>query len=185
MGLEGLQTGMELVGTMRQPYETSDIVDFSGGGTRRLRPPASLGQRERAVFIDLVTSCDPRHFRNSDVPLMCRYVEAVVLAEQASGELAATGVVVEGKVSPWFQVLGLAAIAVLVVFFHFVSFFLILIALLGISSARAAFRNAKNPYYTSVPANARVALGAAWLGLVLYLGVMSLQAEGLFASLAR
>jgi Zn-dependent protease len=88
-------------------------------------------------------------------------------------------------VSPWFQVLGLAAIAVLVVFFHFVSFFLILIALLGISSARAAFRNAKNPYYTSVPANARVALGAAWLGLVLYLGVMSLQAEGLFASLAR
>ena len=104
MGLERLQTGMELVGTMRQPYESSDIVDFSGGGTRRLRPPASLGQRERAVFIDLVTSCDPRHFRNSDVPLMCRYVEAVVLAEQASGELAATGVVVEGKVSPWFQV---------------------------------------------------------------------------------
>jgi hypothetical protein len=34
---------------------------------------------------------------------LCRYVEAVVLAEQAAGELAATGVVVDGKLSPWFQ----------------------------------------------------------------------------------
>jgi|AmaraimetFIIA100_FD_contig_101_466247_length_2319_multi_4_in_0_out_0_2 phage terminase small subunit len=34
---------------------------------------------------------------------MARYCEAVVLAEQATGELAATGVVVDGKLSPWFQ----------------------------------------------------------------------------------
>lgn len=95
------------------------------------------------------------------------------------------GAWVLAPVSPWFQVLGLAAIAVLVLFFHFVSVILILIAVLGISSARAAFRNAKNPYYTSVPTSARLALGAAWLGLVLYLGLMSLQAESLFASLAR
>ena len=88
-------------------------------------------------------------------------------------------------VSPWFQVVGLAAIAVLVVLFHFVSVLLILIALLGIGSARAAFRNAQNPYYTSAPTNARLALFAAWLGLVLYLGVMTLQAESLFISLAR
>lgn len=88
-------------------------------------------------------------------------------------------------VSPWFQVLGLAAIVVLVVFFHFVSIILLLIALLGIGSATAAFRNARNPYYTSVPTSSRVALGAAWLGLVLYLGVMSLQAESLFTALAR
>jgi hypothetical protein len=95
---------MELVGTMRQPYETSDIVEYTGSQTRRLRPPATLGGRERAVFLDLVTSCDPRHFRNADIPLMARYVEAVVLAEQAAGELAAGGVVIDGKVSPWFQV---------------------------------------------------------------------------------
>jgi len=95
------------------------------------------------------------------------------------------GAWVLAPVSPWFQVLGLAAIAVLVLVFHFVSFILILVAVLGISSARAAFRNAGNPYYTSVPANAKLVLGAAWLGLVLYLGFMSLQAEGLFASFAR
>lgn len=95
------------------------------------------------------------------------------------------GAWVLAPVSPWFQVLGLGAIVVLVLFFHFVSVILLLIALLGIGSARAAFRNARNPYYTSVPTNARLALGAAWLVLVLYLGVMSLQTESLFTTLAR
>ena len=88
-------------------------------------------------------------------------------------------------VSPWFQVVGLVMVGISVLVFHFASFLLILIALLGIGTMRAGFRNAKNPYYTSVPASARLALGAAWLGLVLYLGVMSLQVEGLFVSLSR
>ena len=95
------------------------------------------------------------------------------------------GAWVLAPVSPWFQVAGLAAIAVLAVVFHFVSALLIIIALLGIGSARAAFRNARNPYYTSVPANARLALFAAWLALVLYLGVMTLQSESLFIALGR
>jgi len=62
---------------------------------------------------------------------------------------------------------------------------LIFIALLGIQSARSAFRNARNPYYTSVSPQARLALFGAWLGLVLYLGVMTLQSESLFLALAR
>lgn len=88
-------------------------------------------------------------------------------------------------VSPWFQVFGLAAIAGSVFVFHFASVLLIIVAVLGIQTMLAGFRNAKNPYYTSVPASARLALGASWLGLVLYLGVMSLQTESLFAALAR
>jgi Zn-dependent protease len=95
------------------------------------------------------------------------------------------GAWVLAPVSPWFQVVGLAAIAVLAVVFHFVSALLIIIALLGIGSARAAFRNANNPYYTSVAGSARLALFAAWLALVVYLGVMTLQTESLFISLAR
>jgi len=95
------------------------------------------------------------------------------------------GAWVLAPVSPWFQVAGLVAIGVLAVVFHFVSVLLVIIAVLGIQSARAAFRNANNPYYTSVPANARLALFAAWLALVLYLGVMTLQSESLFISLAR
>ena len=95
------------------------------------------------------------------------------------------GAWVLAPVSPWFQVAGLGMIAISVLIFHFASFLLIIIALLGIHTMRAGFRNAKNPYYTSVPISARLALGGAWLGLVLYLGVMSLQAESLFVSLAR
>lgn len=88
-------------------------------------------------------------------------------------------------VSPWFQVFGLAAIAAGIFFFHLVSALLIIVALFGIQTAIAGFRNAKDPYYTSVPRSARLALGASWLGLVLYLGVMSLQAESLLLALAR
>lgn len=88
-------------------------------------------------------------------------------------------------VSPWFQVVGLALIAAAALFFHIVSFLLIIVAVLGISTMLNGFRNARNPYYTSVPVTARFALGAAWLGLVLYLGVMSLQSEGLLTVLAR
>jgi len=95
------------------------------------------------------------------------------------------GAWVLAPVSPWFQVAGLVAIALLAVVFHFVSALLIIIAVLGIQSARSAFRNARNPYYTSVSPQARLALFAAWLGLVLYLGVMTLQSESLFVSLAR
>jgi Zn-dependent protease len=88
-------------------------------------------------------------------------------------------------VSPWFQVIGLAAIAAGIFFLHIVSALLIIVALFGIQTAIAGFRNAKDPYYTAVSGSARLALGASWLGLVLYLGFMSLQAESLLLSLAR
>src|SRR5205807_1038048 len=67
-------------------------------------------------------------------------------------------------VSPWFQVVGLVLIGASVLFFHFASLLLILVAVLGIRTMTAGFRNAKNPYYTAVPVSARFALGTAWLG---------------------
>ena len=88
-------------------------------------------------------------------------------------------------VSPWFQVAGIAALVVGIFFLHVLSVLGILIALLAIGTMRAGFRNRNNPYYTSVPAGARLALGASWLGLVLYLGFMTFQAEGLLTSLGR
>ena len=89
---------------MRRPYETLDVQEYSGSEPFRLRPPKNLRGREREIFIDLVTSVDSRHFRRSDMQLLLRYVEACALCEQAAGELAATGVVVGGKVSPWFTI---------------------------------------------------------------------------------
>jgi hypothetical protein len=62
-----------------------------------------LSDAERTVFVDLVTTCDPTHFQPSDLPLLCRYCEAAVLAEQAALELR-RGAVVDGKPSPWITI---------------------------------------------------------------------------------
>jgi Zn-dependent protease len=88
-------------------------------------------------------------------------------------------------VSPWLQVAGFAMIGAGVLLFHVTSVLLIIVAVLGIPTLIQRFRDAKNPYYTSVPARARWALGAAWLALVIYLGVALLQATNLFATFAR
>src|SRR5216683_2099916 len=89
-------------------------------------------------------------------------------------------------VSKWFQVAGYAIIAVGGIFFHFLlSPLIIIIAVLGIPSLIQRFRDASNPYYTSVPAAARWAMGFAWLVLVIYLGVASLQVSSLLGTLPR
>ncbi|MGH7761291.1 MAG: site-2 protease family protein [Candidatus Dormibacteraceae bacterium] len=88
-------------------------------------------------------------------------------------------------VSKWFQVAGYGMIVVAALFLHFVSPLLIIIALLGIPTLIARFRSASDPYYASVPPAARWAMGGAWLALVIYLGVASLQASSLLATLAR
>jgi Zn-dependent protease len=89
-------------------------------------------------------------------------------------------------VSKWFQVAGYALIGVGALFFHFlVSPLIIIIAVLGIPTLIKRFREASNPYYTSVPAGGRWAMGFAWLVLVIYLGVASLQASSLLNTFAR
>src|SRR6266853_1109319 len=67
-------------------------------------------------------------------------------------------------VSKWFQAAGYAIIAVGGLFFHFLlSPLVIIIAVLGIPSLIQRFRDANNPYYTSVPSCARWAMVFAWL----------------------
>jgi len=87
-------------------------------------------------------------------------------------------------VSKWFQAAGYAVVAALALF-HVVSIFLIVIALLGVPTLVQRFRNADNPYYTSVPIAARWALGAAWLALVLYLGFELVQTTNLLSAIPR
>jgi hypothetical protein len=59
------------------------------GRLPRLRPPASLSEAERKVFIDTVTACKPEHFRPSDLPLLSRYAEVVALSDHAAKQLRA------------------------------------------------------------------------------------------------
>src|SRR5438309_11452537 len=79
-------------------------------------------------------------------------------------------------VSKWFQVVGLALLAALVVFGG-INPLIIIFILLGIPTILGRFRNAQSPYYTSVPRPARWAMAGAWLALVLYLGFASVLAH--------
>src|ERR1700682_3874889 len=89
-------------------------------------------------------------------------------------------------VSKWFQAAGYLMIGVGGLFFHqLLSPLIIIIAVLGIPSLIQRFREANNPYYTSVPTGARWAMGLAWLVLVIYLGVASLQVSSLLGSFPR
>jgi hypothetical protein len=89
---------------MGRHYDTDDVPEFDGRATRRLRPSARLQGRAKAIFIETVSGCDPRHFRSSDQHLLERYCEATALAEQAAEKLAVEGSVVDDRVSPWFFV---------------------------------------------------------------------------------
>jgi hypothetical protein len=87
----------------RKSAAALSVVNVNGK-PERLMPPASLSKAERIVFADLVHSCDADHFRPSDVWLLSRYCEAVVLAEQAARELRRGAVSKGGKVSAWIIV---------------------------------------------------------------------------------
>jgi hypothetical protein len=80
------------------------VVTGIGSRASRLRPPATLSEPERTAFIEIVDSCAAGHFVHSDMPLLCRYAEASVLAEQAARELRQGGAVINGRPSPWLTV---------------------------------------------------------------------------------
>jgi phage terminase small subunit len=73
------------------------------GQSARPSPPATLSEPERELFVGIVAGCDADHFRQTDLPLLSRYCEATVLAEQAALELR-NGAVVDGKPSPWIVI---------------------------------------------------------------------------------
>ena len=73
------------------------------GKQARPSPPAGLSEPEREMFASIVAGCDANHFRQTDLPLLSRYCEAAILAEQAALELR-NGAVLNGKPSPWIVV---------------------------------------------------------------------------------
>jgi hypothetical protein len=87
----------------RTPFTVGDVQPY-GTPNGRLKPPASLGEKERKVFLDLVSTTPSTQFLPADMPLLCRWCELTVLAEQAFGEFTAVGVVQDGKESPWVSV---------------------------------------------------------------------------------
>jgi len=71
----------------------------------RPRPPDSLNDRERRLFLDLINATAPTHFRSSDLPLLLQYVQLSVLAADASAAISTEGAVLDdGLLNPFLAV---------------------------------------------------------------------------------
>ena len=86
----------------RKSGASFDVVCVDGKPSP-LEPPRSLPKTERKVFADLIGATDPDHFRPSDLPLLVRCVENIVLAGRAAVELRRCAVT-EGTPSAWLAV---------------------------------------------------------------------------------
>ena len=88
-------------------------------------------------------------------------------------------------VSKWAQVAGLGILVVLF-FAGVVNPLVILVVVLGLPMLFRRFREpAYDAYLTSGPASARAFITAAWLGLVVLLGIAFFQTEGLLQTVVR
>jgi hypothetical protein len=76
---------------MRKPGRVSaaelTIVPAINGENPRLDPPAYLSKSAQMLFIEIVASCDHRHFTKSDLPLLASLVEATLMARASAGDL--------------------------------------------------------------------------------------------------
>jgi phage terminase small subunit len=72
------------------------------GRSPLLRPPATLSDRERSIWVHVVTAVRPEHFKLGDEALLTRYCETVVLCDLTGKRLAAD--IAEGRPSPHLSV---------------------------------------------------------------------------------
>jgi Phage terminase, small subunit len=87
----------------RKSAAALSVVPPVSGLPSRLSPPADLGERERAIWLDIIGSLPPHHFIAADGHLLARYVEAAALAETAAAKMR-KGAVVKGELSAWVKV---------------------------------------------------------------------------------
>src|SRR5215475_14354867 len=61
------------------------------GDPPRLDPPVTLTDPERALFVEIVEACSPKHFVPSDLPILVSFIQSTLLSRQAIKEAAKDG----------------------------------------------------------------------------------------------
>lgn len=75
--------------TARQESAECALLPVSvSGEPTRLAPPAFLSAEEAAFFTELVSACDPSHFRKSDEPLLVAFTQATLMSRETAHDLA-------------------------------------------------------------------------------------------------
>jgi phage terminase small subunit len=76
---------------MPRPSKVARLTPIHPAPPRNsVQPPPTLSPAAKDVFSSLAAAVDHEHFITSDIPLLCQYAEAVVLAEQSAAELHAS-----------------------------------------------------------------------------------------------
>ncbi len=92
---------------------------------------------------------------------------------------------ITAPISKWVQVAGVGILGALF-FAGQVNPLVVIVVALGLPMVYRRFKDpAFDAYLTSGPAPARLALGAAWLALVVFLGIAFYQTEGMLATFGR
>lgn len=71
---------------------------------RRIKPMSTLSEPAALIFAHVVSSVDPGHFSDVDLPLLESYANNAALATHAAHQIDAEGAVIDGKPSPWLGV---------------------------------------------------------------------------------
>jgi hypothetical protein len=67
-----------------------------------LRPPASLSEAERSIWVHVITAARPEHFRPGDEPLLMRFCEVSAACDHAAEKLRTD--LAKGRMpSPWLS----------------------------------------------------------------------------------
>jgi hypothetical protein len=66
------------------------VVPLSVNGLPpRIAAPPGLRTDEQMLFNELVGACDPRHFVETDIPLLVSYIQSTLLSRRAAANLEA------------------------------------------------------------------------------------------------
>src|SRR5439155_702000 len=100
-------------------------------------------------------------------------------------EIRRQGLAATAPISKWIQVAGLAILAGLF-FAGLINPLVLIVVAIGMPMVYRRFREPDyDAYLTSGPASARLAIGATWLALVVFLGVAFYQTEGMLQTFLR
>jgi hypothetical protein len=70
---------------MRQRGRKSVASLLLNGKPAKLKPPASLRDDERSLFLDIVNNCPAEHFVQTDLPLLTSYAQACAMSHRTAG----------------------------------------------------------------------------------------------------